>query len=1361
MATINITGTGGIIEGNLGTANVNVNLDSSLSFDGSDDNINIGDITVLDGDGSFTQTAWAKFASDGGGNQYIAWKDDAFGIALFSNFRIRGYIYYSGGNTNTQFEFPDTTNGPKGDGWIHIASSYDGSNLKLYVNGDLKDTVSLASKTIDNSTKDFKIGGIGSGTQFKGEIADVRLYSSTLTDAEIKTLASKINIANEVVQSTSTLVGWWKLNNNSITDSSTNSNNGTATGTTQVYDDYSVDVYDNSTTTDGTFTVTQGKVEGLALTSLAFDGTDDHVDCNDVDAGTSNLSIAGWFKLSSSNMGGSTGTLIAKGDNSGNRVWTVFYSAGNGVRFALSDSGSAFNDEVTSSGAITDTNWHHFVATYEPSTAIKIYIDGVLEGTNSSGISSSLRDTNDDLRIGQNSDGAVQFNGQLRDMRIYDYTKSAEQVASLYSNTYPQTPKHYWKLDDSIQGVTTDTAIDSGTGTAANGTLGGIGGSGKRGEAGASSGWQNGTLDLDGTLTIAANGTLSAPRGNLDLANIAFAKNASGTFTHNNGNVKFSTAGGSSITTSDPVLYDLEVNQGGSNLDLTTNLTIEHNLTVTSGMLRPQPDTKGSELTITFGTTSYASQLELDNYGIGFESGGNNTHACALVGASSLYPFKVLSSSSAGIDLDSGGSSSKVKLANIDYDKDITSGGGGVTVTLTGDAEFNAFTVSSGDTLDLNGQRAEFGGLFKNSGTIDCDGALIHCNQVNIDGTTQNTSTAAIINNTAGFNDFSNGQWKWMGTNLGTGSATESGSFSNTAAKRVCMSGTIAPNDNTTVGDMVIATGATYNAGSHETNVAGDFTTSGGLVGASCLSLDSSNTEYAEVADHADLDFPFNNNKITLECWFKTSTTDAHQYLFDRRNGQDVFYMYIDEGGNHVRGRIFTTGTTSELRGTSTVNDGKWHHAALVYDGAHSGSTTTAAHKLYIDGKLEDEELASGAIYSGTIPLRFGARYSNEFFFNGEIDEMRVFAAAKTDAQIREDMFNDVGTSLTHFNTLATSSSTGLVGRWGANEGTGSALSCSNSNLNGVIYDYNGGSPSAITDAWAGAGTFTHGTSTLVMSGSNKFINYNGGVEDIYNLNITGTITLKDLDGGGSSFRLNGDTFTCGSGATLSSNTNEPLRFLNTMDGGTVTFADPATNVANLFKILNSMTSPRSVNIPEVTIPRIQCSGSSTTVATGNHTITTELEVNSGTTFNANGNTITALTVDVNGNNGTLDLRNSTLKSFASGGDEFHIEQESTLLTGNTIISGFSAAEKTGFVLQTGSTTSREVVGTLENVIVDGDVTVIGSVINCDFANTSSNIRQFHHTLDTQQLLDADEAGDDDLKLEKPALDNAVELQTG
>ena len=103
-----------------------------------------------------------------------------------------------------------------------------------------------------------------------------------------------------------------------------------------------------------------------------------------------------------------------------------------------------------------------------------------------------------------------------------------------------------------------------------------------------------------------------------------------------------------------------------------------------------------------------------------------------------------------------------------------------------------------------------------------------------------------------------------------------------------------------------------------------------------------------------------------------------------------------------------------------------------------------------------------------------------------------------------------------------------------------------------------------------------------------------------------------------------------------------------------------------------------------------------------------------------------------------------------------------TLLTGNTTITGHSSGNKTGVYAR--AVGNFEVVGDIKFLNIqadgDGDLTVIGSVIDCTAA-AGAGLRQFHHTLDTQQLLDADEAGDDDLKLEKPALDNAVELQTG
>ena len=186
--------------------------------------------------------------------------------------------------------------------------------------------------------------------------------------------------------------------------------------------------------------------------------------------------------------------------------------------------------------------------------------------------------------------------------------------------------------------------------------------------------------------------------------------------------------------------------------------------------------------------------------------------------------------------------------------------------------------------------------------------------------------------------------------------------------------------------------------------------------------------------------------------------------------------------------------------------------------------------------------------------------------------------------------------------------------------------------------------------------------------------------------------------------------------------------------------------------------------MPEVTTTYLLCETSGgTTQATGDLTITTELQVASGTTFNANGNTIDAKEVDVNG--GTLDLRNSTCQFKTTGSnDKLDLSDSSTLLTGNTLIEGYNATNHTWLFAPAAG--NFEVVGTLKFMSIqnaDGDITVIGSVINCSEESGFENqamIRQWHHTLDTQQLLDADEAGDDDLRLTKPALDNALELMT-
>ena len=213
-------------------------------------------------------------------------------------------------------------------------------------------------------------------------------------------------------------------------------------------------------------------------------------------------------------------------------------------------------------------------------------------------------------------------------------------------------------------------------------------------------------------------------------------------------------------------------------------------------------------------------------------------------------------------------------------------------------------------------------------------------------------------------------------------------------------------------------------------------------------------------------------------------------------------------------------------------------------------------------------------------------------------------------------------------------------------------------------------------------------------------------------------------------------------------------------DGNTITALGTITG---LYKLELGHTSG-TVSVPACTTPRLFCNSGGTTQATADLTITTELEVASGTTFNANGNTINTAEVDVNG--GTLNLSNSTL-NFATAGQEWNMTAASTLTAQNSTCTGYSAANPTLMKLpDTGedeSTSDFQIIGNIKNfkAMGDTDITVLGTVTDCVVDGSEANIYQWHHTLDTAQLLDADAESDDDIKLPKPSLDNATELQTG
>ncbi|MBD2301198.1 LamG-like jellyroll fold domain-containing protein [Nostoc sp. FACHB-190] len=120
--------------------------------------------------------------------------------------------------------------------WHHIAGTYDGQEMKLYIDGIEKAKQTLAGNNINyNPENDLLFGMYKDNDEFHtfaGKIAEIRLWKITRTQQEIQN-----NLSQRLVGSESGLVGYWPLNegsNNLAHDRTSKSNHGTITGASWV-----------------------------------------------------------------------------------------------------------------------------------------------------------------------------------------------------------------------------------------------------------------------------------------------------------------------------------------------------------------------------------------------------------------------------------------------------------------------------------------------------------------------------------------------------------------------------------------------------------------------------------------------------------------------------------------------------------------------------------------------------------------------------------------------------------------------------------------------------------------------------------------------------------------------------------------------------------------------------------------------------------------------------------------------------------------------------------------------------------------------------------------------------------------------
>ena len=264
----------------------------------------------------------------------------------------------------------------------------------------------------------------------------------------------------------------WKLNSATLSSSGVGDDTGSSTidltpvGTLTAgsieYDAFSVNVQDNTTTTDGAVTVTQGKLEGLSLSYPHFDGSADYVTTTtalQTELRTSH-SISAWVKFDDGVPAANNAIWGANNSDSTDRSLLYLSTDGKLSYYYESNNNNKLAVENVASFVNGANGWKHITATMsftDTSNAVmKVFVDGVeraLDGGNNGAFVGNMSDytSSDEIWLGaEDNNNSAQFfmDGGLRDIKFFDYTLSADQVASLYSGSYNVTPLHWWKLDE-------------------------------------------------------------------------------------------------------------------------------------------------------------------------------------------------------------------------------------------------------------------------------------------------------------------------------------------------------------------------------------------------------------------------------------------------------------------------------------------------------------------------------------------------------------------------------------------------------------------------------------------------------------------------------------------------------------------------------------------------------------------------------------------------------------------------------------------------------------------------------------------------------------------------------------------------
>ncbi len=417
-----------------------------IGFDGVNDYAEISNPPVL-GSGDFAIEVWFKRKTS-----TLAW-DDTY---LFSKW----YTGAAGGSNEWALNFGDAQSSGMGNNlnfgleaqgggfygitsdeilintWYQAVIVREGGTLKMYINGSLRTTATpsivyyglLGNKSINNAGRKLRLAYhdySGSNLYSNVEVPIIRMYNRSLNDTEVAQ-----NYLNN--KSRFGMVDNPQILNNLILDINPSLYvPGSPTLLNPANVGNNIKVWGNETDS------TSAPVWNRRW--FTFDGINDYLEITDSKSltfGTQSFTISAWLKqkISSPGWNGAGFSKWYTGASPGNNNWSLgLLSDYNLLKPAFNIDSSGTFYSVSSSETISAHIWHHVVAVRDGGT-LRLYVNGVLKGTNSpSGFATrSVTAISQPTYIGKVGVGANALQDSGR-MQIYNRALSESEILSLYN----------------------------------------------------------------------------------------------------------------------------------------------------------------------------------------------------------------------------------------------------------------------------------------------------------------------------------------------------------------------------------------------------------------------------------------------------------------------------------------------------------------------------------------------------------------------------------------------------------------------------------------------------------------------------------------------------------------------------------------------------------------------------------------------------------------------------------------------------------------------------------------------------------------------------------------------------------------